>query len=119
MLNNYIFRQNATHSWLSINQITFVSDSMTTISFAALPQGGLFQCSESEASIAIVRVYIYICVFVYVCVCMPLWWTSGEWFKINQVFFTICRLQKNTFNDVFGNIEAHDLDILFESQRFK
>ena len=56
---------------------------------------------------------------VHVCVHVSRWWTGGEQIEINPPFFHFLVCHKNPFNDIFGDVVAHDLDLLFEDQSFE
>ena len=68
-----------------------------------------------------VSVYVCVCpnVCVCVCVCMPLLWTSGKLIDINLSFSHQIVGHKKLFNEVFGDVVADDLDLVFESQWFE
>ena len=58
-----------------------------------------------------------------VCVCpymfMPSWWIRGKQLEINlQCFYPLVGHTK-AIQELFGNIVAHDLDLLLEDQRFE
>ena len=59
--------------------------------------------------------------YVSVCVCVLTHTVSlaGVLVEKFRQFFTILVGHKKLSNDVFGDVVAHDLDLLFEGQRFE
>ena len=63
-----------------------------------------------------------LCMCVYVCVSVCVYaslWITQKRFEINPPFFHQLVGHKKPYNDVFGDIVARDLDLLFEGQRFE
>ena len=54
------------------------------------------------------------CVCACVCACVPHWWIRWQRFEINAPFcHHLLGHKKKPFNDVFGDVVAHDLDPTF------
>ena len=72
-----------------------------------------FRLYLSSVSYVCPCVYVYVCVYAELVDSMKMVWGKSTIHK-STIFSPSCRSQKNPFNNVFGDVVAHDRDLFLK-----